>query len=82
MNRTHVKCMHEQRGYAVALRVLRERKARGEFFVHLENLERARLKDLRRQTAMSDDDAFLDASVRGFYSVREIVRGLIDGGAT
>ena len=80
MNRTHVQAMHEQRGYAVALRVLRERKARGEFFVYLENLERARLKDLRRQTAESEDDAFLDASVRGFHSVREMVYGLIELG--
>lgn len=75
MNRTHVRLMHEQRGFAVALRVLRERKARGEFFVSLENLERARLKDLRRQAAMSDDDASLDALARGIHSARELVVG-------
>lgn len=73
MNRTHVKCMHEQRGYAVALRVLRERKVRREFFVHLENLERARVAHLRRSAAAADDDALLDVSARGIYSAREWV---------
>jgi hypothetical protein len=54
MTRAHVKAMHSQSGFNVALRVLRERKAREEFFVQLRLLERERLAKDRRRDADSD----------------------------
>lgn len=50
MTRIHVRLMHEQRGYTAAKKILIERKARGEFFVQLEYLERARREAERRRT--------------------------------
>lgn len=51
MTRTHVLAMFNQRGYHVALRVLRERKARGEYFVYLENLRRTQVRADARTVA-------------------------------
>ena len=55
MNRTHVRLMHEQSGYSAARRVLLQRKARGEFAVYLELLEKERLHKLRQHAAQQED---------------------------
>ncbi len=77
MTRKHVALMFAQSGYSVALRVLSERNARGEFFVQLENLRADRAKADRRREASeySGEDQSSPLS-----SVREMVRELIERG--
>lgn len=54
MNRHHVRLMHVQSGYYTAKHVLRVRKARGEFAVYLEMLEKERLQNTRRKAAETE----------------------------
>ncbi len=54
MNRLHVRLMHEQSGYQKAMQVLRARKARPDFAVYLEMLEKGRLQELRRKAAETE----------------------------
>jgi hypothetical protein len=59
MTRIHVKLMYQQRGYTAAKKVLVERKARGEFFVLLEMLERDRRVAQRRRSSEAAATLFI-----------------------
>ncbi len=54
MTRAHVCAMFAQSGYSVAKRVLIERKARGEFFVQLEQLRKEQRRAQAQKIAGSD----------------------------
>jgi hypothetical protein len=55
MTRLHVRLMFAQRGYTVAKKVLIERKARREFFVYLEMIERDRRIATHRRAVERND---------------------------